>query len=726
MEDGKLIKRRTVMLLVLFLAVLAAFFYVLYNLQIVNGSSYRQRAFYSVPKTETIETSRGEILDTYGRVLVSNTTQYQVTLDTALMGKERMNCIAELLELCRQEGVTWSDTLPISRDAPYYYTSLDAGRSAVIWLRSLCEKLGLDSGTVTEIPVIVLPAEVDGEESETAPAPEPAEDEVDRVWAPASTASELVAALAEALGIEREGLSPWETRDLAGVLYELTLRDRQLTYTEYVFARDVDIRFITLVKEKKLTGVTVEAVSTRQYHTVYASHILGRVGPIFREEWEGDENTVGYRDLEGYSYNSYVGKDGVEKAFESWLHGLSGTREIETDSTGKLISEKWREGQEPRPGSNVVLTLNNRLQAGVEDRLNTYIEGLEESGNAAVVMVDMTGGVLAMASYPGYDLSRFSDPEYYNQLKDDPLTPMVNFATRGLYAPGSIFKPCVAVAGLQEGIITPEKKILDTGYYTYFTSNISWAPKCWLYRQGGGTHGLETVSDAIRDSCNVFFYDVGRRVGIDTLTNYAHMFGLGRPSGIEIPERTGYVAGPETSRTLGTEWVTSAITSVSIGQENNQFTPLQLANYIATLVNGGTHYAAHLLKSVKSSDYSSVLYEYEPKVLDQINIDPHNLEAVKDGMYQVTQSYGVAQYFNALPVKAGAKTGTVQVSSNSSPNATFVCFAPYDEPKVAMCLVAEKGGSGSGLAALAADILQFYFTTEETISAVPGENQLMR
>lgn len=297
MEDGKLIKRRTVLLLALFMAVLVAFFYVLYNVQIVSGSSYRQRAFYSVPKTETVETSRGEILDAYGRVLVSNATQYQITLDTALMGKERMKCIAALLELCRQEGVAWTDTLPISRDAPYYYTSLDAGRSAVIWLRSLCEALKLDQGTVTEIPVVTLPAEGDGEEDGEAPAAEPAEEQTQRVWAPSCTASELAASLTEALALESEGLSSREARDLLGVLYELTLRERQITYTEYVFARDVDIRFITLVKERKLTGVSVEAVSARKYHTVYASHILGRVGPIFREEWEGDENTVGYREL---------------------------------------------------------------------------------------------------------------------------------------------------------------------------------------------------------------------------------------------------------------------------------------------------------------------------------------------------------------------------------------------------------------------------------------------
>ena len=184
------------------------------------------------------------------------------------------------------------------------------------------------------------------------------------------------------------------------------------------------------------------------------------------------------------------------------------------------------------------------------------------------------------------------------------------------------------------------------------------------------------------------------------------------------------MAGPETSERLGTEWVTSAITSAAIGQENNQFTPLQLANYIATLVNGGTHYAAHLLKSVKSSDYSEVLYEYEPQVLDEIDIDPENLAAVKLGMYRVTQSSASARYFNALPVKAGAKTGTAERGLDT--NATFVCFAPYDDPQIALCLVVQDDDAGANLSSFAADILQFYFNTEETVSTPVRENQLMR
>jgi penicillin-binding protein 2 len=334
----------------------------------------------------------------------------------------------------------------------------------------------------------------------------------------------------------------------------------------------------------------------------------------------------------------------------------------------------------------------------------------------------MTGGVLALASYPTYDLSAFQ--ANFTALVQDPLNPMRNRATMERYAPGSIFKPVTAIAALQEGIITTKTQILDTGRYMFYAP--SYTPACWIFSQYGRTHGLETVSGAIRDSCNVFFYDVGRRVGIERLSAYGKLFGLGEYTGIEISEIKGYRASPETSAELGIDWYDGNTLSAAIGQDNNLFTPIQLANYIATLVNGGEHYPVHLLKSVKSSDYSRVVHEYVPAPNSSIPITAENLAAVKLGMYEVTQTASVARYFNALPVKAGAKTGTAQVNNNTGTNATFVCFAPYDDPQIAMCIVVEKGSSGSSLAALAAEILQYSFTGASRGSAVVGENQLMR
>jgi penicillin-binding protein 2 len=345
---------------------------------------------------------------------------------------------------------------------------------------------------------------------------------------------------------------------------------------------------------------------------------------------------------------------------------------------------------------------------------------LEQAEGAAAVVVDMTGGVLAMASYPTFDPATYS----YGDV-DPSLAPFLNRAINGLYPPGSTFKMVTAVGGLEEEIITPTTQIRDTGKYTYYAP--SYTPGCWIYNQRGTTHGLENVSDAIRDSCNVFFYDVGRRLGIDKLNEYARKFGLGESTGIELSEKTGVVAGRDyTENTLGQVWYEGSTLAAAIGQENNQFTPLQLANYIATLVNGGNHYSAHLLKSVKSSDFSQIIYEYEPQLLDTIDIDPANLAAVKLGMLEVTQSASMSRYFQNLGFQVGAKTGSAQVSSATNSNAVFVAFAPYDDPQIALCIVVEKGGSGSELAATAADIISFYFSSEASLEAGQGENTLIR
>jgi len=712
--DSKLVLARTVLTIVLFLSILAAFGYVLYDVQYVHGSEYLDSAFYSVAQTETVDAARGDILDCYGRLLVTNETSYRLTLNPSLADSTEnwYTTLNTLLQLCREQGVKWNDSLPVSTYTPYRYALSQASAASASHLRGLTTKLKLDEWKST-----VIPGEIDPETGKKLPDTE--------YWTPTITVNELMEGLIEKYKVEEllPGLTQRETRDLIGILYELDLRRREITYTEYVFTSHVDITFITLVKEAKLIGVSVEPISVRSYETDSAAHILGRVAAVTREQWEGDGKTAGYRDTEGYSYNDRVGQDGIELAFESYLHGVAGNRAIETDSTGKITSEFWL--KEPQPGSNVSLTLDINLQSAVEEALSSHIESLEEPSGGAAVMVNMTGGIMAMASYPDFDLSSYSTT--FSELSDDPLKPLFNRATQGTYMPGSIFKMVTGLAALEEGVIEPSTRIQTKGVFYGYSSNPDWAPRCWIYRQyGGATHGIQTVSQAITNSCNYFFYEMGYRLGITKLGEYAAMVGLGQPTGIEIPERTGYVAGPETSVKLGTEWYAGATTSAAIGQENNLFTPLQLANYVATLVNGGTHYSAHLLSSVRSADYSQVLYEHRPAVLNEIDIEEENLEALKKGMYEVTQSASVKAYFDALPVKAGAKTGTAQVNNNTSTNATFVCFAPYDDPQVALCLVVENGSSGSSLASLAAEILQFYFSSSESMSSVSGENTLMR
>ena len=536
------------------------------------------------------------------------------------------------------------------------------------------------------------------------------------------SAQDLMEALREAYGVD-PALSAAEARALVGVRYELDLRAREITYTSYVFAQDVQLPFIVKVTEAGLAGVDIDTTTVRVYNTTYAAHLLGRVTSLYPEVVDH------YLEL-GYSMDAKVGRDGVEQAFEPYLHGTPGVRSIETDDQGKVVSgdENWAVDQEtgevlsPDPGDNVVLTLDIKLQEVVERALASGIEGLssEDTRGGAAVVMDLTGGVLASASYPTYDLTTCSQD--YVALSSDPLSPLLNRATQGLYPPGSTFKMVTGLAGLEEGIIEPDTEILDTGRYRYYDD---YQPMCWYYRDYRLTHGQETVTEAIRDSCNVFFFDVGRRLGDETLAEYAAQFGLGEPTGIEVPEYTGRMDFEETTEALGIPWYDGLTLPISIGQGNSQFTPLQLANYVATLANGGTHYAAHLLKEVKSSDYSQVLEQYEPEVLRELDLDPEDLSAVTEGMLLMTTEGSARAYFASLDVPVAAKSGSAQVSSKTESNALFVCFAPYDDPEIALAIVVERGGSGSLLSSIAVEILQNYFSASGSMETVAPENTLL-
>ena len=280
------------------------------------------------------------------------------------------------------------------------------------------------------------------------------------------------------------------------------------------------------------------------------------------------------------------------------------------------------------------------------------------------------------------------------------------------------------IAGLEKGIVTPSTKIRDLGRYTFYGPD---GPPCWIYRQYGGTHGLVDVSDAIEVSCNYYFFDVGRQLGIRTLMDYAQRFGLGEETGIELEERVGHMASPEYTQSHGQTWYEGSTLSAAIGQESSQFTPLQLANYIATLVNGGTRHAAHMLKEVKSDDFSQVVYRYEPEVLAEIEIQEKNLAAVKKGMLALTSAGGsLYRSFKDLPFQVGGKTGSAQTALQSDSHAVFVCFAPYEDPEIAVALVVEHGGSGGDLAGMAADVMSYYFSSRETREEIPAENTLVR
>ena len=754
---------RRVIGVVVMLAILLTFLCSnLYTIQYTNGADYAEQSVAKVSETETVSASRGNILDRNGKVLVSNQVSYNVTLDLNLLGnkeKNRCDTILSLTQAATEQGITWTDTLPITTQSPFEYTTADPfytvstdengetvynltslGKLAVEmkWIQDPSKQSSTDS-TSEQKPGLVDKIKSFfgmGGSSETT------QTQTDSKALP--TAEELLGLMCKSFDIAGDGkvdesqakangetvptlnigdMSSTDARTIAGILYELYYRSRVNSWPPYTFATDVSIDFITRVKELSLPGVEIETTSVRKYNTEYAAHLLGYTGPITRDTWPT------YKEKSGYTMNDTVGITGAESAFESYLKGTSGQRAIERNENGKIISSQWLtntdtgESLAPQPGQNVFLTIDIDLQQQVEDILASGVASLQskETEGAACVVLDVNSGdVLASASYPTYSLATFRQD--YNTLRDDPLNPLLNRALQGLYPPGSTFKMVTAIAALELGIVEPDTQINDKGVYTFYSSP---QPQCWYYRQYRKTHGLQNVSQAIMNSCNYYFYEVGRLVGIDHLDEYAAMFGLGQKTGIELTENAGVVASPAFTESLGGKWYEGNILSAAIGQESTQVTPIQLANYIATLVNGGTRYSTHLLKSVKSNDFSEVTYNYEPKVLGQVEMEDENREAVMKGMLMLTTEGSVSSAFKDVPVQVGAKTGSAQVSAQTNSNAVFVCFAPYDDPQIAVAIAVEHGGSGSELGKIAAQIVTAYFSVQGEQGTITQENTLV-
>ena len=668
-------KRRVMILLGVFGAFLLLFGAVLYDAQILHGSENRARSISSNATSEVVPASRGIITDRNGKVLVSNRLAYTLVFDRSGFTDDASlnDAILRLIRLCQETGTAWNDTLPIAQTGSFLRYTNDRSESFTQYL----EKNKLT----------------------------------------ATAAGRQLIAEMRALYHVDESLSEKDARLVIGVRYELHSRD------SYTFAEDVSSEVLSLITDGRYEGVSIRTASARVYNTTLAAHILGTIGPIWQEEWSSNEDTgyVGYAD-KGYSMNDLVGKDGVEKAFESYLRGTDGRRLITTDETGKITGELYT--REPQPGGTVALTLDIDLQADVEAALAETISGMidkdsNERGGAAAVVSVGTGEVLALASYPTYDLSTFN--EDYDELVNDQRLPMFNRATQGIYAPGSTFKMVTAVAALESGIITPSSIIQDRGIYTYYKDP---QPMCWIYSQTGSTHGRINVSQAITDSCNYFFYEVGRLTGIRTLDSYASQFGLGQSTGIEIGDSSGVLASPEWADSHNREWTDGQTITAAIGQSYNLFTPLQLANYIATLVGDGEHYQAHLLKNVKEYDNSRLLYVYDDEPLNTVEMSGSTVEAVTKGMHELTVSGGVAFAFRDCVVSAGAKTGSAQVGTDIA-NGVFVAYAPYEDPEIAVAIVIEKGGSGAALATAAVEIINSWFSHTDDGAAI-GENTLLK
>ncbi len=733
MDDSKQFHRRSRLLLALFAACLLCFTFLLYDAQVIDQEEYLSRSTTQISRTETVEASRGILTDRNGKVLVSNRQVYTIDFDPALVPKSQTEGVTQgqavalallrLLRLCQEHGVDWTDNLPITTSPPFAYTTGQAGDTQRLRLQRYLANRGWSDSELTEASPYprMSQALLETEGSSTG----------------ALSAARLLSLMAEDFDLG-EDLSAEEQRLVLGVLYELELRRLGITTTTYLFAEDVSVELISILNDGGFAGVTIGSESVRQYNTAYAAHILGRVGAIYSQEEldalnepytaakaqaEKAGEALDTASLFRYRIDDLVGKEGAEQAFESYLRGVDGQRVITTNEAGKITGELY--AKEPQPGGTVALTIDIDFQASVEDALAEAVEamnaedGRETRGAAAAVVSVDSSDVLALASYPTYDPATYSQD--FNQLNADPSTPFVNRAINGVYAPGSTFKMVTATAALETGVITPTTRIYDAGRYTYWND---YQPACWLYRQSGGSHGRINVSEAIYHSCNYFFYDVGRQVGISVLNEFASAYGLGQRTGIELADSAGILDGPDYRAQAGSLWVGGSVLACAIGQGDSLFTPLQLANYIATLVRGGARYSAHLLHSVRSYDDSQVLCDYQPELVDTVDISDSTLAAIKKGMGDLVTTGSVSRYFADCVVSAGAKTGSVQTGETVA-NGVFVCFAPFDDPEIAVAIVIEQGGSGAALAATAVKILNAYFADSDIGTAIVPEGSLL-
>lgn len=663
---------------------------VLYNIQINQHDYYLAQSIRTITQEETVEASRGVITDRNGREMASSRSSYDLTFDSSALDKDddENEAILRLIQLCQDQGVSWVDNLPITKTEPFSYTFTS--------LTELNETQRNRFTTFLREYLEIIPDSMDAKD----------------ITAEYLTSRGFSAhALVERMRQEYEvpvTFSLNETRSVIGVRYELSIRQLMST-TAYAMAEDIDTEMISLLNDGDYAGAKITASSVREYNTTCAAQVLGAVTPIWAEE---------YADLkeQGYNGNDRIGRFGVEAAFEQYLRGTNGKRIVSTNADGKITGEYYEKA--PQPGNTVELTIDLSLQQAVEQALAEAVadmnadDGDETRGAGAVAIQVGTGEVLAMASYPTYDPADYS--RNYNALLENPANPLFNRATQGTYVPASTLKPLVAVAALESGVTTTSEKIKDTGKWYYPGDPNSWL---WCWNHSG--HGWMNATTAITNSCNYYFATMGYRMGMDTLREYLTSFGLGQNTGIEIGDKAGKLPENPPGENQA-PWA-------AFGQGNQLYTPLQMANYIATLVSGGKHCQPHLLKAVKSYDNTEVLAVGNSEPTNIVSMQDSTLQAVKEGMLGYTQPGGqVYTYFKNCVVTAGAKTGTAQLGGDTTNNGVFVCFAPYDDPEIALAIVIEHGNAGAALASTAVKILNAYFTADEIGTAVVGDNQLLQ
>ena len=686
----RMTRTRVGALLLAFSLVIGFFGFKLYDMQIIEtgGSTDNITTFETLTR---VKAARGNILDANGNVLVTNRASYDLVINHYVLTSSATpnETLLALVKLCRAQNIQYTDHLPITTDAPFTYTLSDFNSTWQSYFQTfLAYRDNLDSDI-------------------TAPL--------------------LMDKLRSSYFIP-ESWSDADARAVLGLRYELSLRFCVGSLSNYVFLSDVDTNTLAAVLELNVPGMNVEASTVRQYNTKYAAHILGYIGAMSSSQWAEYKK-------EGYSMDALVGQDGLEKAFEKYLHGTDGTRVDVVTKDGTLVKSYYLE--EPQAGQNVQISIDLNLQSAAEDALaitmenlrdpevNTEGDGLDAAGAAVVALDIKTGQVLVCGSYPTYDLSTlFQD---YDKLMEAEYQPMFNRALQAEYPPGSTYKMSMTIAGIENGVITTDEKIYDSGKFTKYSG---FTASCLYWTNYGMSHGSIDCTDALKYSCNYFFYEVADRLTIEAIDATAKSLGLGEDTGVELYERCGHRSNPETKASLHTgdeaRWYTGDRILTGIGQSENRFTPMQLCSYLTTIINRGSRYKATFLNRVVSADYKQVVFENTTQIMSQSEISDTAIDAVLEGMYKVANVSGgtARKIFGDYPIKVAAKTGTAQTGDlTHSDNGAFICYAPADDPQIAVVVYGERAGHGRSMGDVAKAVLDAYFGIQSG-NSTPGENEI--
>ncbi len=658
----------------------------LFNLQIVHGQEYRTQSDTKLTRESVLEAARGSILDRTGNTLVGTTMGLNLELYKTKVDTDTLNnSILDMINVLEKNGDNYTDTLPISIN-PFAFTITDE--------ESLNKWKTKNNMELTATP------------------------------------EQAFYKLKNKYEIKNQSIE--DTRKIMGIVYEIKTKGYS-TIKSIELSKGISNASLQEFEERSedFPGLTIVKVPIRSYTKGnLASHVLGYIGRIGEKEYATRKDT--------YSPDDYIGKTGIESVFEEYLRGEDGVKQIDMDVDGSQTGEYI--SKEAVAGSNIVLTIDSNLQAIAETALKNNIEKIrnggfsqryDAKGGAVVVTNVKTGEVLALANYPDYNpgimYSGLTDDIWASYQENKAL---YNRAVSGSWAPGSTFKMATAVAALETGVISKKDTVNDTGVYPYWTK-----PVCWYYTQYHRGHGRVDVIDAIQKSCNFYFYEVGRRMGIDNLSKYARYFGLGEKTGIELPgETAGELASKENSAAKGETWYIGNILSAAIGQSDNDFSPLQMARYISILANGGNRINLSIVKSAIRADGSEVpkseITDFVNKKLglNQTNndipqISKENLDTVLEGMRSVAMDPGGTAYniFRDFNIPVGGKTGSAE-TSGTDVTAWFTGFAPFDDPEIAVVVMVENGGHGNYTAEVVRDIIAEYFgmnsnTVEEEAQA---------